>query len=115
MISKEIIQLLLVLVPFAAWLSAPRMQSRIAFWILRVGGLLFAMAMALSVLADTLCGGSLSGGIGPCSAGLTGFFQLIGPILLTLVTATLSVGPILLVVALLIEALHRYRNGTGKS
>ena len=72
-------------------------------------------ARRLSVLADTLFGGSLSGGIGPCSAGLTGFFQLIGPILLTLVTATLSVGPILLVVALLTEAVHRYRIGTGKS
>jgi hypothetical protein len=109
--SKEIIQILLILVPLACWLSAPRMQSRAAFWILRVGGLLFAMAMALAVLADTLCGGSLSGGIGPCSAGLTGFFQLIGPILLTLVTSMLTVGPILLVAALLIEAVHRYRKG----
>ncbi|WP_375173104.1 hypothetical protein [Pseudooceanicola sp.] len=112
--AKEIIQVLLILVPLACWLSAPRMQSRAAFWILRVGGLLFAVAMALAVLAETLCGGSLSGGIGPCAAGLTGLFQLIGPILLTLVASMLSVGPLLLIAALLIEAVHRYRQGTGE-
>lgn len=106
---KEIIQVVLILLPLAAFLSAPRMTSRIAFWILRVGGVLFAVAMALAVLADNLCAGSLGAGIGPCSAGLTGVFQLLGPILLTLVTTMLTIGPVLLVIALLIEAVARYR------
>ena len=107
--SKEIIQLVLILVPFACFMSAGRAQSRIAYWIFRVGGLIFAMAMAMAVLSDNLCGGSLSDGITTCAAGLTPIFRLLGPIILTLVTTMLSVGPILLVVAFVVEAIHRYR------
>lgn len=107
---REIIQLILILVPFACFLSAGRAQSRAAWWIFRVGGLIFALAMALAVLAGNLCGGSLSDGITTCAAGLTPVFRLLGPIILTLVTAMLSVGPILLVAAFVIEAVHRYRH-----
>jgi hypothetical protein len=107
--SKEIIQVALILIPFACFMSAGRARSPIAYWILRIGGLLFAMAMAMSVLAQNLCSGSLGEGLGNCAAGLTGLFQLLGPIILTGVTAMLSVGPILLVAALLIEAVHRHR------
>ena len=109
--SKEIIQVLLILIPLACFLMAGRAQSRISYWILRVGGLMFALAMAAAVLADNLCSGSLGTGLGQCSAGLTGLFQVLGPIVLTLVTTMLTVGPILLVLALLIEAVHRYRAG----
>ncbi|WP_136635443.1 hypothetical protein [Pseudooceanicola onchidii] len=109
--KTEIIQLVLILIPFACFLSAGRARSRVAYWILRVGGLLFALAMALSVLAQNLCSGSLGAGLGDCAAGLTGLFQLLGPMILTGVTAMLSVGPILLIAALLIEAVHRHRHG----
>lgn len=107
--NKEFIQILLVLIPLAAFLSASLVRSRVAYWILRVGGLLFALAMTMAVLADYLCGGTLSGGITQCAAGLTGVFRMLGPILLTIVAAMLTAGPVLLVAAVVAEVVARSR------
>ena len=54
---SEIIAILMILLPFGAFLLSGRAVSRPACWILRVGGLYFAVTTALTVIIDNLCGG----------------------------------------------------------
>lgn len=111
--SQALTSSLMILVPLAAWLLAGRCHNRAAFWILRVGGLFFALAVAFSVIAASLCAGDLMTGFAACMG--PGFvvkiFNTLAPAILFSVVAYLSIGPILLILAIVLEAFTRYREG----
>ncbi|QPM90040.1 hypothetical protein [Pseudooceanicola algae] len=104
-----LISTLMVLIPVIAYFAARFAQSRVACWLLRIGGLVFALTVALSVIASNLCVGDLMTGFAACSG--PGFvvqaFNMFAPLILMGIVAYLSLGPVLLVVALIFEALAR--------
>ncbi len=106
---SEVIAILMILLPFGAFLLSGRAVSRPAYWILRVGGLYFAVTMALTVIINNLCGGDLLKGLTQCLGGTEVVFRPLAPLLLLSVAALLIAGPVLLVIAAVLEALARRR------
>lgn len=102
---------LMVLVPLIAFVLSFRTRSRWAHWILRIGGLYFALTAALSVIARNLCVGSLSNGYHNCMGGntLTQFISFMTPALLFSIMLYLLAGPVLIIVAAICEAIVRNR------
>lgn len=107
----EVAAALMIIVPLVAYLLSYRTRSRWAFWILRVGGLFFALAAALAVIARNICVGDLVNGYHTCIGGevVTGLFSFMTPAILLSITAYLAAGPILLVIAAICEAVVRSR------
>ncbi len=107
----EVASALLVIVPLIAYLLSFRARSRWAFWILRIGGLFFALAAALSVIARNLCVGDLVNGYHNCMGGdaMSQFISFMTPAILLSITAYLAAGPILVIVVAICEAVVRSR------
>ncbi|WP_010138080.1 hypothetical protein [Oceanicola sp. S124] len=110
--QKEILAAVLILVPTAAFFLGGMAHNRLAYWMLRIGGLGFAVLLALSVLADNICAGALNAGFSSC-AGSAAFGQVmtaLSPIILLGVVGALTMGPLILLAALGLELYTRYRS-----
>lgn len=109
--QKEFLAAFLILLPTAAFFLGGMAQNKWSYWLLRIGGLTFALLVALSVLADNICAGSLTQGFTSC-AGSDIFAQILtalAPVILLGVVGELILGPLLLLTALGLELYTRYK------
>lgn len=107
--SQTLIGPLFILIAVAAFFLGGMARNRLSFWLLRIGGLAFGLALALSILASTICAGSLQGGFSVCanSGVLAQILTALAPLILLGVAGALILGPVLLLVSLGLEIYSR--------
>ncbi|PJE31026.1 hypothetical protein SAMN06297129_3644 [Pseudooceanicola antarcticus] len=109
--QKEILAAFLIMVPTVAFFLGGMAHNKWSYWLLRIGGLTFALVLALSVLTDNICLGSLTEGFSSCanSTVLAQIMTQLSPVILLGVVGALTVGPLLLLTALGLELYTRYK------
>ncbi|PJE26175.1 hypothetical protein PSM7751_01304 [Pseudooceanicola marinus] len=105
--TKDMLAILMVAIPLAAFGLSFFTRNRLAFWLLRIAGLTFAVSLSLMIIADNNCSGDLLNGLSNCAAGLTGPLNALAPILLLLFMSYLYFGPVILLVSLGLEIYTR--------